>query len=78
MLDRVPYWMLISALFTPGPLILASAFGATSIQIALSPVGGMLVGFIAAYFILRDYKLSLSATWADVKEAGLRKGRTEP
>ena len=77
MLDRVPYWMLISALFTPGPLIMASFFGGTPLQIALSPVGGAFIGFIASYFILRDYKLSLSATWADVRKAMLRKGRTE-
>lgn len=67
MLDRVPYWLLISALFTPGPILMASFLGGTPIVIALSPLGGALVGLIAAYFILRDHKLTLSATWADVR-----------
>jgi hypothetical protein len=58
-------------------LILASYFGATPIQIALSLVGGALVGFIASYFILRDYKLSLGATWAEVRKAMVRKRLTE-
>ena len=77
MLDRVPYWILVSALFVLGPLILASYFGATPILIALSLVGGALVGFIASCFILRDYQLSLSATWADVRKAMVRKRQTE-
>ena len=73
MLERVPYWVLISALFIPGPVIMASFLGATPLQIALSPLAGALVGFVAAYFILRDYKLPISATWADARASILRK-----
>jgi hypothetical protein len=67
MLDRVPYWLLLAALFVPGPVLIASFLGAPPVVIAMAPLGGALAGLVAAYAILRESKLTLSATWADVR-----------
>ena len=59
MLDRVPYWLLMSLLFVPGPLIIAMFTGAGGLVMVLAPIGGAIIGLGVARALLREHKASV-------------------